>query len=140
MGDIPNKSLSKLAELLEMQSEMFKKFVPESDEMDRYEDIRLELAAELEELENQQPKDSITEELVRKIVNRSKEGEITYGYSMDREDYSREQWLIELISELTDGAIYATKLLAIERAKNEPNDVVLPVDPVKDKGGFDPPF
>ena len=41
--------------------------------MDRYEDIRLELAAELEELENQQPKDSITEELVRKIVNRSKE-------------------------------------------------------------------
>ena len=25
MGDIPNKSLSKLAELLEMQSEMFKK-------------------------------------------------------------------------------------------------------------------
>ena len=55
---------------------------------------------------------------------------------MDREDYSKEQWLIELISELTDGAIYATKLLAIERSKNEQNDVVPPIDPVKNKGGF----
>jgi len=112
-----DKSWGKLLELHEMMFTLFKKNFPESDELDEFENLRLELENQVEGLKDREPDDQITESVVRKIVNRSKIGAITYGYSMEREDMTREQWLQELSSELTDAAIYCEKLLELERAK-----------------------
>ena len=103
---------------------LLKQNIPSDVDAERqFENIRSAIEEHIEVLKDSElsPKDSITESVVRKIINRSKMGEISYGYSMDREDMTKEQWLQELSSELTDGAVYCEKLLAIERAKNEGN-------------------
>ena len=109
--------------ILELHEEMFlllTQNIPSSvDAVRQFKDIRSAIEEEIEMIRENEPKDSITETVVRQIINRSKMGEITYGHSMDREDMTLEQWLTEFIPELMDAAVYGTKALVIERNKNE---------------------
>jgi hypothetical protein len=51
----------------------------------------------------------IEESVINKIRQRRDAGRQKYGVSMEREDMTRLEWLLELQAELLDGAIYAEK-------------------------------
>lgn len=53
----------------------------------------------------------IEERVCKKIKERAKVGEDKYGVTMEREDLSKEQWLVHLQEELMDACVYIEKLL-----------------------------
>ena len=107
---------TKLQELLDAQQDMLRKHMPYSNEMDIVEDIRHELDAEINKIREEEPIDTITETVVRKLVARSHQGVRTYDKTMDRTDLDNTEWLIHLHEELMDATIYLQKILT-ERHK-----------------------
>lgn len=62
-----------------------------------------------------------TQILIDRIIERDRQGAVTYGKTLDRGDLTPEQWADNLIDELTDGAGYAQALkrtVAELRARN----------------------
>jgi hypothetical protein len=60
----------------------------------------------------------IENRVCKKIEERAEVGKNKYGVTMDREDLSKEQWLIHLQEELMDASVYIEKLLDdIKRVK-----------------------
>lgn len=63
-------------------------------------------------------RDSITEQLKNKILDREEVGATKYGVTMDRRDYTRHDWLLHLLEELLDGAQYAMAADEVELCVN----------------------
>lgn len=62
-----------------------------------------------------------TQILIDRIVERDRQGAVTYGKTLDRGDLTPEEWADHLIDELTDGAGYAQafkRTVAELRARN----------------------
>lgn len=101
----------KLVELLDLTTELFQKHFPESNELDVFEDLRLELVSEVEKIKENQPADSVTQTVMHKLAARSHKGVNTYGKTMDRSDLTEIEWLQHLHEELLDGSVYCQKLI-----------------------------
>ena len=63
-------------------------------------------------------RDAITEQIKNKILDREEVGAVKYGVTMDRKDYSRQDWLLHLLEELLDGAQYAMAADEVELCVN----------------------
>lgn len=57
----------------------------------------------------------IEDRVSEKLLSRAERGFSKYGVTMEREDLSKEEWLIHLQEELLDGAVYIEKLLEVLR-------------------------
>lgn len=68
---------------------------------------------------------SITQSLVRQLLDRDAKGLSKYGKTLDRDDLTRDEWLQHLIEELLDAAGYAesAKHVNAARATRESEDV-----------------
>lgn len=55
----------------------------------------------------------IEDRVSEKLLSRAERGFSKYGVTMEREDLSKEEWLIHLQEELLDGAVYIEKLLEV---------------------------
>jgi hypothetical protein len=63
----------------------------------------------------------IEESVINKIRLRREKGRAEHGHTMEREDMTRLEWLLELQAELLDGSVYAEKMIReeIKRMKLE---------------------
>lgn len=60
----------------------------------------------------------IEDKVCIKILDRAEVGQKKYGTTMEREDLSKEEWLIHLQEELMDATVYIEKILhVIQRTK-----------------------
>lgn len=55
----------------------------------------------------------LIEQVIDDIRNREKKGIETYGTTMDRDDYTQDQWILSAYEEALDFAIYLRKLIII---------------------------
>jgi len=61
----------------------------------------------------------IEDEVCRKIQERAEVGLNKYGTTMEREDFSKLDWLIYFQEELMDGTVYAERMIEDEKAAQE---------------------
>jgi|TARA_R110000787_G_scaffold94900_1_gene197780 hypothetical protein len=60
----------------------------------------------------------IEDKVCIKILDRAEVGQKKYGTTMEREDLSKEEWLVHLQEELMDATVYIEKILhVIQRTK-----------------------
>ena len=57
----------------------------------------------------------IEDEVCRKIQERAEVGLNKYGTTMEREDFSKLDWLIYFQEELMDGTVYAERMIKAQR-------------------------
>ena len=111
---VNEKAWRKIAELTELQSEMFQKMFPDSDVLDEYESSSRELQNYIEEIRSSEPVDTVTAEVVNLLASRSHKGVRTYAMTMDREDLSMWEWMCHFREELADGLVYLTKMMRVQ--------------------------
>lgn len=63
--------------------------------------------------------DSIVDSIVDKFIDRSRVGKAKYGTTLDREDWSLEQWIEAAIEEHMDGILYLQKIKTIIGGKKK---------------------
>lgn len=61
--------------------------------------------------------DSIVDSVVDKFISRSKVGKAKYGTTLDREDWSLEQWIDAAIEEHMDAILYLQKIKTVVGGK-----------------------
>jgi len=61
----------------------------------------------------------VTEQVINDIKARELKGLETYGQSMDRDDMTQDQWIMEAYHEALDFAIYLKKLIIIRNGNIE---------------------
>lgn len=57
--------------------------------------------------------DSIVDSIVDKFIDRSKVGKAKYGVTLDREDWSLDQWIEAAIEEHMDAILYLQKIRTV---------------------------
>lgn len=57
--------------------------------------------------------DSIVDSVVDKFIDRSKVGKAKYGTTLDREDWSLDQWIEAAIEEHMDAILYLQKIKTV---------------------------
>lgn len=62
--------------------------------------------------------DSIVDSIVDKFIDRSKVGKAKYGVTLDREDWSLDQWIEAAIEEHMDAILYLQKIRKVIGGKN----------------------
>ena len=55
----------------------------------------------------------VTEQVINDIQKRELKGIETYGTTMDRDDFTQDQWILSAYEEALDFAIYLRKLIII---------------------------
>jgi len=55
-------------------------------------------------------RDSVVEEVVKDLRDRSRVGESKYGANLDRNDLAPQEWIQHLKEELMDAVLYLTRL------------------------------
>ena len=55
----------------------------------------------------------IEDKVCIKILDRAEIGQKKYGTTMEREDLSKEEWLVHLQEELMDATVYIEKILHV---------------------------
>jgi len=55
-------------------------------------------------------RDSVVEEVVKDLRDRSRVGESKYGTNLDRNDLAPQEWIQHLKEELMDAVLYLTRL------------------------------
>lgn len=63
--------------------------------------------------------DSVVDAIVDKFISRSNVGKAKYGTTLDREDWSLEQWIDAAIEEQMDNILYLQKIKTIIVGKNK---------------------
>ena len=63
--------------------------------------------------------DSIVDSIVDKFISRSNVGKAKYGTTLDREDWSLEQWIEAAIEEHMDAILYLQKIKTIIGGKKK---------------------
>ena len=63
--------------------------------------------------------DSIVDSIVDKFISRSNVGKAKYGTTLDREDWSLEQWIDAAIEEHMDAILYLQKIKTIIGGKKK---------------------
>ena len=109
-----NKKWKKIEELLEIQNELLIKHFGYSNEIDSLVDIKNELSEEIAKKKEEEPIDSVTEEVVKLLASRSHKGVRTYAMTMDRDDLSMWEWMCHFREELADGLVYLTKMMRVQ--------------------------
>ena len=61
--------------------------------------------------------DSIVDSIVDKFIDRSRVGKAKYGTTLDREDWSLEQWIVAAQEEHMDAILYLEKIKTIIAGK-----------------------
>jgi hypothetical protein len=61
--------------------------------------------------------DSIVDSIVDKFISRSNVGKAKYGTTLDREDWSLEQWIEAALEEHMDAILYLQKIKTIITGK-----------------------
>jgi succinate dehydrogenase flavin-adding protein (antitoxin of CptAB toxin-antitoxin module) len=61
--------------------------------------------------------DSIVDSIVDKFIDRSRFGKAKYGTTLDREDWSLEQWIVAAQEEHMDAILYLEKIKTIIAGK-----------------------
>lgn len=61
--------------------------------------------------------DSIVDSIVDKFIDRSRVGKEKYGVTLDREDWSLDQWIEAAIEEHMDAILYLQKIRSIINGK-----------------------
>lgn len=61
--------------------------------------------------------DSIVDSIVDKFISRSNVGKAKYGTTLDREDWSLDQWIENAIEEHMDAILYLQKIKTIISGK-----------------------
>lgn len=62
--------------------------------------------------------DSIVDSIVDKFIDRSRVGKAKYGVTLDREDWSLDQWIEAAIEEHMDAILYLQKIRKVIGGKN----------------------
>jgi hypothetical protein len=57
--------------------------------------------------------DSIVDSIVDKFIDRSRVGKEKYGVTLDREDWSLDQWIEAVIEEHMDAILYLQKIRSV---------------------------
>ena len=125
MSNVNNRKWKKIEELLEIQNELLVKHFGYSNEIDSLVDIKNELSEEIAKKKEEDPVDSVTEEVVKLLASRSHKGVRTYAMTMDREDLSMWEWMCHFREELADGLVYLTKMMRVQyeiEQRKEAND------------------
>ena len=63
--------------------------------------------------------DSIVDSIVDKFIDRSRVGKAKYGTTLDREDWSLEQWIDAAIEEQMDNILYLQKIKTVIGGKKK---------------------
>jgi hypothetical protein len=63
--------------------------------------------------------DSIVDSVVDKFIDRSRYGKQKYGTTLDREDWSLEQWIEAAIEEHMDAILYLQKIKTVVGGKKK---------------------
>ena len=63
--------------------------------------------------------DSIVDSIVDKFIDRSRVGKAKYGTTLDREDWSLEQWIEAAIEEHMDAILYLQKIKTVIGGKKK---------------------
>lgn len=63
--------------------------------------------------------DSIVDAIVDKFIDRSRVGKAKYGVTLDREDWSLEQWIEAALEEHMDAILYLKKVQTIIGGKKD---------------------
>ena len=63
--------------------------------------------------------DSIVDSVVDKFISRSNVGKAKYGTTLDREDWSLEQWIDAAIEEHMDAILYLQKIKTVVGGKKK---------------------
>jgi len=63
--------------------------------------------------------DSIVDSIVDKFIDRSRVGKAKYGTTLDREDWSLEQWIVAAQEEHMDAILYLEKIKTIIAGKKK---------------------
>ena len=63
--------------------------------------------------------DSIVDSIVDKFIDRSRVGKQKYGTTLDREDWSLEQWIEAAIEEHMDAILYLQKIKIVIGGKKK---------------------
>jgi len=63
--------------------------------------------------------DSIVDSVVDKFIDRSRVGKAKYGVTLDREDWSLEQWIVAAQEEHMDAILYLEKIKTIIGGKKK---------------------
>lgn len=63
--------------------------------------------------------DSIVDHIVDKFISRSNVGKAKYGTTLDREDWSLDQWIENAIEEHMDSILYLQKIKTIISGKSK---------------------
>lgn len=63
--------------------------------------------------------DSIVDSIVDKFIDRSRYGKQKYGTTLDREDWSLEQWIEAAIEEHMDAILYLQKIKTVVGGKKK---------------------
>jgi len=114
MSNVNNRKWKKIEELLEIQNELLVKHFGYSNEIDSLVDIKNELSEEIAKKKEEDPVDSVTEEVVKLLASRSHKGVRTYAMTMDRDDLSMWEWMCHFREELADGLVYLTKMMRVQ--------------------------
>ena len=61
--------------------------------------------------------DSIVDSVVDKFIDRSRVGKAKYGVSLDREDWSLDQWIEAAVEEHMDAILYLQKIRTVVGGK-----------------------
>jgi hypothetical protein len=61
--------------------------------------------------------DSIVDSVVDKFIDRSRVGKVKYGVTLDREDWSLDQWIEAAIEEHMDAILYLQKIRTVVGGK-----------------------
>lgn len=67
--------------------------------------------------------DSIVDSVIEKFIERSLVGQKKYGTTLDRDDFSLEDWIVSVTEELMDATIYLTKLKSEISKKINPENL-----------------
>lgn len=62
--------------------------------------------------------DSIVDSIVDKFIDRSRVGKAKYGTTLDREDWSLDQWIEAALEEHMDAILYLQKIRTVIGGKN----------------------
>ena len=63
--------------------------------------------------------DSIVDSIVDKFIDRSRVGKAKYGTTLDREDWSLDQWIEAAIEEHMDAILYLQKIRTVIGGKKK---------------------
>ena len=63
--------------------------------------------------------DSVVDAIVDKFISRSNVGKAKYGTTLDREDWSLEQWIDAAIEEQMDNILYLQKIKTVISGKKK---------------------